>query len=252
MRIEFLNIPVDALSMEETVSVIDKAIQNGSHINHVAINAAKIVSMQKNPRLYESVVSCDLISADGQSIVWASRLLGKRIPERVSGADLMQKLVRLAYEKKYKCFFLGAKEDIVKKVTEMYSKEYGSEIIAGYRNGYFLAEEEQSIAEQIAGSGTQLLFVAITSPKKENFLHDYRDMLRNVNFTMGVGGTFDVISGLTKRAPLWVQKIGMEWFFRLMQEPRRMWKRYLIGNAKFVWLVFLEMITPGKYWSARR
>jgi N-acetylglucosaminyldiphosphoundecaprenol N-acetyl-beta-D-mannosaminyltransferase len=240
MRIDFLGIPIDALTMKETVAFVDKAIQNGDHINHVVINAGKVVMMQKDRQLFDSVVSCDLINADGQSIVWAARLLKKRIPERVAGVDMMQELMKLANERRYKCFFFGAKEKVVKKVAGIYAEKYGSGIIAGYRNGYFTKEEERNIAEQIAGSGTQLLFVAITSPKKENFLYEYRDVLKNVNFTMGVGGTFDVISGFTKRAPAWMQDIGMEWFFRFLQEPRRMWKRYLLGNAKFIWLVFLE------------
>jgi N-acetylglucosaminyldiphosphoundecaprenol N-acetyl-beta-D-mannosaminyltransferase len=182
-------------------------------------------------------VTCDLINADGQSIVWASRFLGGYLPERVAGADLMQELVALAYQKKYKCFFLGAKEEIVKRVVDIYTEKYGPEVIAGYRNGYFNKEEEAQVAKQISDSGAQLLFVAITSPKKENFMYQYRDLLSKVNFTMGVGGTFDVVAGFTKRAPKWMQNIGMEWFYRFIQEPGRMWKRYLVGNSKFIWLV---------------
>ncbi len=236
-RIDFLGIPVDAFTMKETINRIDLAIQTNQHISHVVINAGKVVSMQKDHQLYESVVSCDVINADGQSIVWAARLLGKHLPERVAGSDLMPELVKLAAAKKYKCFFLGAKEEVVRKVVNRYRKEYGDEIIAGYRNGYFSEDQSQEVAQQIANSGAQLLFVAITSPKKENFLHGQREILKNVNFTMGVGGTFDVLAGLTKRAPLWMQRAGLEWFYRLIQEPRRMWKRYLIGNAKFLWLV---------------
>jgi len=240
MKIDFLGIPVDALSMEETVDHVDKAIQANGRINHVVVNAGKVVLMSKDKELFNSVVSCDIINADGQSIVWAARFLGKKLPERIAGIDLMQELVGLAYEKGYKCFFFGAKEEIVRKVVEIYSEKYKPEIIAGYRNGFFMEKEEASIAKQIADSGAQLLFVAITSPKKENFLHKYKDILKPVNFTMGVGGTFDVVAGITKRAPKWMQSIGMEWFYRFLQEPRRMWKRYLLGNINFIWLVFKE------------
>lgn len=243
MKIDFLNIPVDALTMQETIDKIDNAVQENKRLQHVVINAGKVVLMQKDDELYNSVVSCDIINADGQSIVWAARFLGKQLPERVAGADLMQELVNLAYLKKYKCFFFGAKEDVVKKVVDKYSRSYSPDIIAGYRNGYYTKEEEPVIARQIAESGTQLLFVAITSPKKENFLFKYKDILENVNFTMGVGGTFDVIAGITKRAPLWMQKTGMEWFYRFLQEPRRMWKRYLTGNSKFIWMVIRERIS---------
>lgn len=236
-RINFLGIPVDVLSMQETIDVVDRAIQADEHINHVVINAGKVVSMQTDKQLFESVVSCDLINADGQAIVWGARLLGGKLPERVAGADLMQELVKLAAGKKYKCFFLGAKEEIVKKVVDIYTEQYGADIIAGYRNGYFKKEEEAAVAKQIGDSGAQMLFVAITSPKKENFMYAHRDLLAGVNFTMGVGGTFDVVAGFTKRAPVWMQNIGMEWFYRFAQEPKRMWKRYLVGNSKFIYLV---------------
>ena len=238
MKIDFMNIPVDALTMEETIGLVDQAIVEDRNIHHVVINAGKVVLMQTDEELYESVVSCDIINADGQSIVWAARLLGQKLPERVAGADLMPNLVRLAHKKNYKCFFFGAKEAVVKKVVDIYTEKYGPEIIAGYRNGYYTKEEEAGIADQIADSGAHLLFVAIPSPKKENFLYAYKDVLKKVNFTMGVGGTFDVITGVTQRAPVWMQNIGMEWFYRFIQEPRRMWKRYLLGNAKFLWLVF--------------
>lgn len=234
MKIDFLGIPVDALTMQETIYFIDNAINENKRINHVVINAGKVVSMRSDKKLFESVTSCDLINADGQSIVWAARFLGKYLPERVTGADLMQHLIKLSKDKGYKCFFLGAKEEVVKKVIDIYSEKYGSSIIAGYRNGYFDISEEPEVAQQIVESGANMLFVAITSPKKENFLYEYREILSDVNFTMGVGGTFDVVAGYTKRAPIWMQEMGLEWFFRLIQEPQRMWYRYLIGNTKFI------------------
>lgn len=240
MKIDFLGIPIDSLTMLQTVSLIDEAIQQNNHINHVVINAGKFVAMQTDQHLFESVKSCDLINADGQSIVWASRFLGKPLPERVAGVDLMQNLVILAAEKSYKCFFLGAKEEVVRKVVDIYSERYGPSIIAGYCNGYFSEKEQLSVAKQIAESGANMLFVAITSPRKENFLYEYRANMSNINFTMGVGGTFDVIAGNIKRAPVWMQKLGMEWFFRFIQEPRRMWYRYLRGNSEFIWIVLKE------------
>ncbi len=236
-KISFLNIPVSALTMQETIDVIDEHIGQKKQLHHVVINAGKVVSMQKDPVLFRNVVSSDIINADGQSIVWACRFLGLRIPERVAGIDLMINLLSLAYRKKYKCFFFGAEERIVKQVVEKVSREYSPEIIAGYRNGYYNEEEETSIAEQITKSGAQILFVAITSPKKEEFLMKNKALLSHVNFFMGVGGSFDVFAGFTKRAPRWMQNAGLEWFARFIQEPRRMWRRYLIGNSKFIALV---------------
>lgn len=240
MKIDFLGIPVDAISREETVRLVKDAIARNEHISHVVINAAKVVLMRKNEELHKSVVSCDIINADGQSIVWAAKFLGKPLPERVAGVDLMQDLVSMAHNNNFKCFFFGASEYVVNKVVEVIKGKYGSDIIAGYRNGYFEKKDEPLIARQIADSGAQLLFVAISSPRKENFLYNYRDVLYNVNFTMGVGGTFDIIAGITRRAPLWMRNNGLEWFYRFLQEPRRLWKRYLLGNSRFVALVLKE------------
>jgi len=238
-RTSICNIPVDALTMQETINLIDKAIIERKPIHHVVINAAKVVNAQKDSALKESIISCDIINADGQAIVWAARFLNRPLPERVAGIDLMENLVRLAAQKKYRIFFLGAKEEVVKEVVNVYSKMYNKEIIAGYRNGYFTKEEEQAVAGQIADSEANILFVAMSSPKKEIFLNTYKSLIQTP-FIMGVGGSFDVVSGLVKRAPLWMQKSGMEWFYRVIQEPRRMWKRYLFGNSEFIYLVLKE------------
>jgi len=223
--------------MQETIEIVDRAITKGEHLHHVVVNAGKIVSMQKDLQLRKSVNESDLINADGQAVVWASKILGTPLRERVAGIDLMIRLVELAHKKKYKIFFFGAKEEVVKSVVNKYTDQYESNIIAGYRNGYFTKEDEQDIAIEISNSGANILFVAISSPTKENFLYENKELLNKVNFIMGVGGSFDVVSGQIKRAPLWMQKIGLEWFYRLTQEPRRMWKRYLIGNVKFITLV---------------
>ena len=239
-RIELLNTYVDNYSMSDTLDLILDNVEKDNQIHHVVVNAGKIVAMQDDPQLRKSVNESDLINADGQAVVWASRLLGKPIVERVAGIDLMENLVKLAHENGLKIFFFGAKEEVVKKVTQIYAQRYSPQIIAGYRNGYFDKSEEESIADHIAASGAHILFVAISSPTKENFLFENKNRLSNVNFIMGVGGSFDVVSGKVKRAPLWMQKIGLEWFYRFLQEPGRMWKRYLIGNSKFIWLVLKE------------
>lgn len=239
-KISILNTTIDNLNMKETMEVISNAIQEDKQLHHVVVNAGKIVALQEDLRLRESVNSSDLINADGQAVVWASRILGKPLKERVAGIDLMNNLIELAHQKKYRIFFFGAKEEVVKKVVNLTAARYSKDVIAGYRNGYFKKEEEKEIARQISESGAHILFVAISSPVKENFLYENRDLLDSVNFIMGVGGSFDVVSGKVKRAPLWMQKTGLEWFYRFLQEPQRMWKRYLIGNSKFIALVFKE------------
>lgn len=228
--------------MESTLEIINEGIRKDDQIHHVVVNAAKIVALQKDLKLRESVNCCDIINADGQAVVWASRFLKKPLPERVAGIDLMENLVALAHTEGYKIFFLGAKEEIVSNVVSIYSNKFSPNIIAGYRNGYFDKDQEKSIAKQISDTGANILFVAISSPKKEIFLNENKSILKNVNFIMGVGGSFDVVSGVVKRAPKWMQRYGLEWFYRFIQEPKRMWKRYLIGNLKFISLVLKEKI----------
>jgi N-acetylglucosaminyldiphosphoundecaprenol N-acetyl-beta-D-mannosaminyltransferase len=235
-RINLFGLPVDVLTMEETIILIENSIDQNKPIHHVVVNAAKMVNAQKDVALRESIANCDIINADGQAVVWASRILKQPLPERVAGIDLMEQLVKLAALKKYKIYFLGAKEEVVKKVVDKYSLQYGKRIIAGYRNGYFSKEDETVIANEIAQCKPDILFVAITSPKKEIFLNKYKDLIR-APFVMGVGGSFDVVSGLVKRAPTWMQQSGLEWLYRVYQEPRRMWKRYLVTNSKFIGLL---------------
>ncbi len=237
-KINFLDIPLDILTMDETINKIDQAIFSNKQVHHCVINAGKVVKIQNDEILKESVINSDIINADGMSIVWAVRFLGYKIQERVAGIDLMENLIRLAHEKDYSCFFLGAKEEVVKNVVNHYSVKYSEKIIAGFRDGYFDIDEEKIIIDQIIKSRPNFLFVAITSPKKEIFLNKYKAKLKSVNLIMGVGGSFDVISGEVKRAPLFMQKIGLEWFYRFVQEPVRMWRRYLIGNLKFIIIIF--------------
>lgn len=244
-RVKICNIPVDAMTMQESLDLIEKAIVHKHFLHHVVVNAAKIVSAQKDPALKASIVNCDLINADGQAVVWASRFLNKGLPERVAGIDLMEMLVKRAYEKGYKIFLLGAKEEIIKKVVNKYTTMYGTNIIAGYKNGYFKEDEDEDVALEIAASNADILFVAICSPRKEIFLEQYKDLIKTP-FIMGVGGSFDVISGMIKRAPMWMQRLGLEWYYRFLQEPGRMWKRYLFGNSQFIYLVLKEKFSVMK------
>ncbi len=245
-KVNILDTLIDNVSFNETINIIHKGIINNESIQLTDVNAGKIIQIKSDAILEKSVAISDLINADGQSLVWASRFLGNPLKERVAGIDLMDNLVRLAYENQYKIFLFGAKEEVVKKVVEIYSKKYNKNLIAGYRNGYFNQNDEASIAKEITDSGAQMLFVAITSPFQENFMYNNKEILKSVNFKMGVGGSFDVISGMTKRAPLWMQKNGLEWFYRFLQEPKRMWKRYLVGNSKFIYLVFKQKFSKSK------
>tara|TARA_R100001369_G_C3325493_1_gene169670 strand:+ start:4743 stop:5498 length:756 start_codon:yes stop_codon:yes gene_type:complete len=239
-KINILNTEIVDLSMAETISLVKETIETQKSINLTDINAGKIIQIKDDPNMQKYVADSDVIQADGQAVIWASRFLNKPLKERVAGIDLVHHLAEMAYKNGFKIFLFGAKEEVVKKVKEKFSNEFNSTLIAGYRNGYFKPEDEPEIAEQISKSGAHILFVGITSPIQERFLYQNKEILKDVNFKMGVGGSFDVISGKTKRAPQWMQKSGLEWFYRFLQEPKRMWKRYLVGNTKFIMLVFKE------------
>jgi len=204
------------------------------------VNADKLRKASKDPELRRIINECALISVDGVPVVWASRLLGKPLKERVAGVDLFDFLVRRAAEKGWRVFFLGAEEAIVQGVKRLYENRLPGLQVAGYRNGYWRAEEEAKVVKLIADSRPDLLFVAISSPKKERFLGRYQAEMK-VPFAMGVGGSFDVVAGKVKRAPIWMRRYGLEWFFRFLQEPRRMFKRYFIDDTYFFWLLLKEL-----------
>ncbi len=235
-RVELLGSQLDCLTMSETIEEVERIVEARIPTQHVVINAHKINLMAKNPKLKAIVNDCPLINADGQSIVWAGRMLGYDVPERVTGIDLFSELVAIAAEKGWRPFYFGATEEVVEEVVAKHQAEYPDLEIAGYRNGYFDESESLAIVEQIRDSKADLLFVAFSSPQKEFWINDYKNVMK-VPFAMGVGGSFDVIAGKTKRAPVWMQKAGLEWFYRFIQEPRRMFSRSVTGNASFLFKV---------------
>ena len=238
-KVELFECNVASTTMDETLVAIEEIIKRKIPTQHVVINASKVVLMDKDEKLKEIISQCPIINADGQSIVWASKFLGNPLPERVAGIDLMERLVKLSAEKGYRIYFFGAKEEVVLNVVHYYKEKYKGLNIAGYRNGYFSDDDIPEIAEDMKKSKADILLVAFSSPKKEYWLYDNMKKI-DIPFCMGVGGSFDIVAGITKRAPLWMQKLGLEWFYRFLQEPRRMWKRYLVGNTKFIKIVLRE------------
>ena len=238
-NIEMMGCRIDNLSMEETLQTIEGFIASGRPHQHVVVNVDKLVKASRDPDLRRIINECALVNADGMPVVWASRLLGRPLKERVAGVDLFDALMRRAAERGWRVFLLGAKEDVVLAVKSRYEAELPGLRISGHRNGYWTAAEEPQVVEQIKAAGAELLFVAISSPKKEQFLGRYQAEMR-VPFAMGVGGTFDVAAGRVKRAPRWMQRCGLEWFYRFLQEPRRMFRRYFIEDMAFAGLLLRE------------
>ncbi|MGR5299789.1 MULTISPECIES: WecB/TagA/CpsF family glycosyltransferase [Vibrio] len=240
-RIDFLGSPMDVATMDETVSHIEDKVAQGNFLQHVVVNVAKIVNMQKDPTLAESVKACDVINIDGMGVVFGARFLGHDIPERVAGVDLFHELLKMSARRNFPVFLLGATEEVVNKTNETVQALYPNLQVAGINDGYFW-DNEETVVNKIRDSGAKLLFVAITSPKKENFINKWKDKL-GVDFVMGVGGTFDVVAGKVNRAPKWMQNAGLEWLYRVIQEPGRMWKRYLVTNSTFGWLLLKRKLS---------
>ena len=240
-RIEMMGCLVDNLTMEETLSRVEGFIDSGLPHQHVVVNVDKLVKARSDAELRRIINECALINADGMPVVWASRLLGKPLKERVAGVDLFESLMKRSAQKGWRVFLLGAREEIVAQVRVLYLAKYPGLVIAGHRNGYWSADEEADVVAQIQEARADILFVAISSPKKEQFLGRYQAQMR-VPFAMGVGGTFDVAAGKVKRAPVWMQRIGFEWFYRFLQEPRRMFRRYFIEDMAFFGMLAREWL----------
>lgn len=238
-RITILNTIIDVLDMNQTINLVEEYVQKKVPLHLMGVNADKINEVNRNDRLKQIVNSCGVINADGGSVIMASRFLNKPLPERVAGIDLMEHLIALSERKGYSVFFLGAKQEIVEKTAKLLREKYPKLIIAGIHNGYFKEEDWPAISGELKAKQPAFVFVGITSPLKE-YLIEYLQNDGNLAVFMGVGGSFDVISGKIPRAPVWMQKANLEWLFRVLQEPKRLFKRYFYGNLIFISSVLRE------------
>ncbi len=240
-KADLLGVSIDSVSMDEAVETCLELCRapRAAH-TIVTLNASHLCMMRSDPELATACRAGDLTVADGMSVVWALRASGQSIPERVTGVDLMHRLLQAAGDHKLRVYFLGAKPDVVKTLVERVRAEHPGAEIVGYRDGYFTAADHANIVEEIRASGADMLFVGMPSPFKETWCERYRDQL-NVPVIMGVGGSFDVLAGFIKRAPVWAQRWGLEWLWRLLMEPGKLWKRYLTYNSQFIWLAGQEI-----------
>lgn len=234
---------IDAIDMAEAVDRCRTALETRRTVLVGVLNAAKIVNMRSDAELRNAILDCDMLLADGQSVVWASRVLGQSLPERVAGIDLFEELLGLAHRQQRRIFLLGARPDVLAALRVEINRRWPQAQIVGSQDGYFDDRDAGAIADQIRDARADMLFLGMPSPKKEVFLRRYQHKL-HVPILHGVGGSFDVLAGLTKRAPRLWQRVGLEWAYRLLQEPRRLWKRYLVTNSAFVALTLRERFRP--------
>ncbi|MFE2062576.1 WecB/TagA/CpsF family glycosyltransferase [Streptomyces sp. NPDC059467] len=242
-RQTLFGVELDPLTMDETVARCLAAVRDGSPLEIGVVNAAKLVNMRRDDRLAKAVSGCDLVLADGQAVVWAGRVLRAPLPERVAGIDLFLRLLAEAETSGIPVYFLGAKEEVLERMLLRVADRFPGLKVAGSRNGYFDDSEQAEIADGIARSGAQMLFLGMTSPKKEIFTAAYGTRT-GASVVHGVGGSFDILAGVTKRAPESWQRLGLEWLYRALQEPRRLGRRYLTTNASFLLMTAREFVRP--------
>ncbi|MBI1619237.1 WecB/TagA/CpsF family glycosyltransferase [Aquamicrobium zhengzhouense] len=235
---------LDPLTLDEVVRRCSVAIALRQPMLIGVLNAAKIVKARRDDLLLHSLLDCNLLLADGQAVVWASRLLKRPLPERVAGIDLFEKLLALADREERSIYLLGAKPEVLGAVKEAVRQRFPGARIAGSHHGYFAEDDSEEIAREIGASDADMLFLGMTSPRKEIFVAKFGPAL-NVSVVHGVGGSFDIMAGQTKRAPVAWQRAGMEWAYRVVQEPRRMWWRYLSTNTSFILLTIGELLRPA-------
>ncbi len=238
-EIKIFKIKIHPFYKEEFIDIIESNLKHGRRTIQNGINAASINELIKNEELVEAYNNSDLMNIDGMSVVWALRFLGYSIPQRVACPDLANDILAMAERNNFSVFLFGTKETNLLLSIENLISNFPRLKIAGYRNGYYQKEDEDSIIKLINDATPDILFLGLPSPQKELFIERNRNQLQ-VKYSLGVGGFFDILSGKTKRAPNWMQDRGMEWFYRFAQEPKRMWNRYMIGNVKFIRLVLKE------------
>ncbi len=233
-RIDFMGAPFDTVDMAGAVDrILDWSKNRGAARSIITLNASLLMGMRQNPALRRACLNGDLILADGKPIVLASRLLGAPVPHRVAGVDLMAQTLAAGASSGLKVYFLGARQNVLERLEKKVAENHPGIQIVGSHNGYFSGARHDAIIDEINRSGAEILYIGMPSPFKEIWAEQYRDRL-DVGVIFGVGGSFDVLSGEVRRAPVWLQEMCLEWAWRLAMEPRKMWKRYLVTNTAFL------------------
>lgn len=234
-RIEFLNTYIDNLTASEAKNAVDSLIQAGGNHYVVTPNSDIVVKMQDDTELKEICDKADLILTDGQIVVKLSRYLGNPIKERVCMTDFVWDVFDLAIKKDYKVFLFGGKEDVLFKATENIKKRLPElNIVDSYSPPFGFEKNEEMLEEanrRIKASDADILIVFLGCPKQEKFIYQNKDKYQ-VPISITMGGCVDFMAGKVKRAPLWMQNIGLEWFYRFLQEPKRMFRRYFVDDIR--------------------
>jgi N-acetylglucosaminyldiphosphoundecaprenol N-acetyl-beta-D-mannosaminyltransferase len=239
-----LNGRFDRLSADQVVEELIQTIHAGQRGTLCTVNVAILMMMRSNARLQRFVDSAKWTVADGQPLIWASHFTRRPLPERVTGIDLIDQLCARAVRDNIGVYFLGASDKIVRATANALRARHPGLDVRGYADGYFGPDEAPARARAVAASGAELLFVAMGVPRQEHFIEEQWEHF-GARVVIGVGGSFDVIAGLRKRAPVFIQRAGLEWAYRVAQEPRRLFKRYLTTNSRFIGLMFWTAVAAA-------
>lgn len=215
-----LGVSIDAITMSEAVAKLEQFIAEKTPHLVATANAEMVMMAQEDKELAAILANCDLVVPDGAGVVWAARHQGYTILERVAGYDLAQNLLSQAAKKGYRVFMFGSQPDIIEKAKTAALERYPGLCVVGTRHGYFTAQDEPEIIEAITAAKPDILLAALGVPRQEKWLSKHLANL-NIAVCMGVGGSFDVMAGAVKRAPLWMQRTSLEWLFRLLCQPQR-------------------------------
>jgi N-acetylglucosaminyldiphosphoundecaprenol N-acetyl-beta-D-mannosaminyltransferase len=229
--VSLFGIRVSKMNMRETVEYLQRVVEKRIPHQVITINPIMIMAALQDPGYMAVMREADLVVPDGAGVVWAAKHVGTPVAERVAGFDLMQELCSVGQTRGWKVYLLGAAPEIVRETARRLRERFPGLVLSGYRDGYFSAEQDEEVLADIRRAEPDLLFVARSAAGQEPWIHRYRRQL-NVPVMMGVGGSFDVIAGKSRRAPLWMQNMRLEWLFRLLQEPWR-YKR-MMALPKFV------------------
>lgn len=237
MKINLLGAGIDKLDLKQCADKVEEYINSGSPHFIVTLNPELLYRAQSSPELLDMVNRADLVTPDGVGIVWACRVKGEPVTERVTGIDLMIKLLERAGQKGWRVFFLGSEPGVAEDAARRTVERYPGLNVVGTHHGYFSAADEPAIIKAIKSARPQLLFVALGAPRQEQWIDKYKEIM-GAPAAMGVGGSLDVLAGKVPRAPEWMCRFHLEWLGRLVQQPSR-WKRMLV-LPKFALLVLLK------------
>ena len=231
-RVNINGIPIDAVDLATATERVSALIESGRAHQVVTINLDFLAIADRNPAFHRVLRAADLALADGQPVVWLSRSFGTPLPQRVTGIDLIHTTCAMGAQRGYRPFLLGAAPGVAAKAGRILEERYPGLRVAGAYSppfGSLSQEDDDAIVEMVRQARPDLLFVALGAPRQDIWIHEHLADL-GVPVSMGVGGAFNFITGNVPRAPQWMRQAGMEWFFRMCQEPGRLWRRYLIDD----------------------